>query len=464
MELTFEYSDNLGMGSNPSITHMPDGTIWLFDVSDGKLRSSEWNPPNTGDVPWGSPSYGLKSRATSDKNISLARIKNIPRVGVFGSWHQEKSEIIEAHRVGIWDAESDITDYLSRGSIQLDLGNIISSASFEFLNIDGRLYSESSSKISPGKKIELFFTIGDSEEYPMGVFYVDKVEMTVGESTISVDCRSMSGKLLKDQLMNADYKYEKKVYAYLLEEYLTKAGITNFDIQPPDNPETAWQLGMTFPVDMDRLTGLNLLIESSLNWVVRESLDGSIIAGSTVSYPPIMNMNSTYSFLRDEELFSRRITKDDSEVYSRVCVTSYQEDEDDGTELRSYTIVDLEYDINVPLHKVLYIRMPDNTPIEYLDDVGAYLAEKMSRAGIVEEFEGPFRPYLIPGDEAEIIKDGVRTLVGGITTIIHSFGKKGFKTIFTVDSASISRKKQLIDEVNESKSAQTAKIEKEVIE
>lgn len=417
-----------------------------------------WDP-ETGDVPWGSPDFGLMTRCTTDRNLSLSRIKNIPRVGIFGCWHQDLGEAGERHRVGIWDSEGDITNYLSRGTIQLDLGNIISSASFEFLNMG--LFSESSSKISPGKKIELFFTIGDSEEYPMGVFYVDRVEMNVGESTISVDCRSMSGKLLKDQLMNADYKYEKKVYAYLLEEYLTKAGITNFDIQQPDDPETAWQLGMTFPVDMDRLTGLNHLIEASLNWVVREFLDGSIIAGSTVSYPPIMNMNSTYSFSRDEELFSRRITKDDSEVYSRVCVTSYQ---DDGTELRSYTIVDLEYDINVPLHKVLYIRMPDNAPIEYLDDVGAYLAEKMSRAGIVEEFEGPFRPYLIPGDEAEIIKNGVRTLVGGITTIIHSFGKKGFKTIFTVDSASISRKKQLIDEVNESKSAQTAKIEKEVIE
>ena len=50
---------------------------------------------------------------------------------------------------------------------------------------------------------------------------------------------------------------------------------------------------MEFPPEMDRLTGLNELIRASLNWVIRETLDGEIIAGSEVSYQPIKNIGTS---------------------------------------------------------------------------------------------------------------------------------------------------------------------------
>ena len=121
----------------------------------------------------------------------------------------------------------------------------------------------------------------------MGVFYIDKVDVQINSGLVTVDCRNISGKVLKDQTLDDDNIYPKDVYAYTVEDFLDKAGIEDYNIQQPSDPETAWQLGMEFPPEMDRLTALNELIKASLNWVVRETLDGEIVAGSEVSYQPI---------------------------------------------------------------------------------------------------------------------------------------------------------------------------------
>lgn len=54
---------------------------------------------------------------------------------------------------------------------------------------------------------------------------------------------NISGKLLKDQMMDGQNYYPKDVYAYIVEDLLTAAGITDYDVQPPDDPLTAWWPG-----------------------------------------------------------------------------------------------------------------------------------------------------------------------------------------------------------------------------
>ena len=61
------------------------------------------------------------------------------------------------------------------------------------------------------------------------------------------------------------------------------------------------------------------------------------------------------------------------------------------------------------------------------------IAERIASSGTVESFSGPFRPQLLPGDEAEIIGSSTR-LLGLITSVRHSFGINGYQTIFEVDS------------------------------
>lgn len=449
MELLFEQTTNLGTGVTPAAIHMADGSIWLFNVTDGRLKAKTWQP-NTGDVEWDLPNFEDEIIATSDKSVSLYRLKNVPRVGMFGAWHQNEVTIggkllsPERHRFGIWDALNDLTNYLESGSIQMDLDNIISTASFTFKNPFHHLSGETTSMVLPGKKIELFFTAGDSEDYPMGVYYADRVTMESRGETVTVECRNISGKLLKDQMLNADYNYPKDVYAYVVEDFLTAAGITDFDIQQPPDPLTAWQLGMTFSPDTDRLTALNTLIAASLNWVIRETLDGEIVAGSAVSYTPIINMNGTYEFDRSD-LISRKVERDDSEVYSRVCFQSTNSST--GVVTREYAAVEHAFEWPVAFHKTLYVATAEDTPQSELEELAAELASRMSFAGVVETFSGPFRPHLTPGDEA-IVTGVDNHLAGIITTVIHNFGEEGFTTEFVVDSSGEKGKPRLLDMIN----------------
>lgn len=447
MKLTFEHQASLGSAEYASAVNMPDNSVWLFNLEAGRLMAAQWIP-STSDIDWDDPNFETAIIATSDKNISLPRIKNVPRVGVFGSWQQGetyrdgKMVSPERHRLGIWDALNDLTDYLESGSTKMDLDNIISSAVLKFKNPHNRISGENMSRILPGKKIELFFTAGDSADYPMGVFYVDRVLMETAGETVSVECRNIAGKVLKDQTLNADYNYAKDVYAYVVEDFLTKAGIEKYKVQQPPDPGTAWQLGLRFPVDMDRLTALYEMIRSSLNWVVRETLDGEIIAGSTVSYAELIDMYGSYEFSRSE-LVSRSVERDDSEVYSRVCYQA--KDSSTDMMIRKYEAVEHEFEFSVAFHKTLYITAPDDTPEEELEEHAEAVAAKMAYAGISETFRGMFRPHIIPGDEAIITDAGGVHFVGLITTVIHDFGEEGYFTEFTVDSAGEKGKTQLSD-------------------
>ena len=81
----------LGPGANPAAIHMADGSVWLFNVADGRLKAKTWQP-NTGDVEWDLPNFENEMIATSDKALSLYRLKNIPRVGAFGAWKKNVSQ------------------------------------------------------------------------------------------------------------------------------------------------------------------------------------------------------------------------------------------------------------------------------------------------------------------------------------------------------------------------------------
>jgi hypothetical protein len=69
----------------------------------------------------------------------------------------------------------------------------------------------------------------------------------------------------------------------------------------------------------------------------------------------------------------------------------------------------------------------------------------LMNVGIIETFTGPFRPYLLVGDDAAIINNNNTKILGLITSVIHRFGKTGFFTEFTVDSGSTSNKTRISD-------------------
>ena len=62
--------------------------------------------------------------------------------------------------------------------------------------------SEESSLLSPGAKVVFKFSAGDSEEYELGTFYVDRSNFTLTSETASVDGRNAIGKVLKEQTLD----------------------------------------------------------------------------------------------------------------------------------------------------------------------------------------------------------------------------------------------------------------------
>lgn len=451
MQLTFEHTTNLGTGINPAAIHINTGEVYLFAGEDGRLKAKSWNP-GSGNVDWSAPVFGEGFTATRDTGLSLYRMKNVPRVGMFGAWHQDgilDGETVitpERQRFAIWDALNDISNYLDSCDIRMDLDNPISSAGFTFKNPNQYLSGEKNSRINPGNKIELFFTAGDSEDYPMGVFYIDRTDMEVTGDSVSVDSRSITGKALKDQSFDENNAYPYQVYAYNVKDILDNAGITNYDIQQPPNPETAWKTGMEFPPDMDMFTGLMAYLSAAYGWVARETLDGQLIVGSAETYNPLLLMNSKYTFNRGSDLISRGVQRDDSDVYSRVCYQSRNEATD--TMIRAYASVLHAHEWAYAPHKTLYITMPDNAVLGDLQTMADNLANRMSQAGIMEQFTGPFRPHIIPGDSAEIVSDDGTYLLGLITTVNHRMGSDGYTTSFTVDSAGILGKPRLKDMIS----------------
>ena len=442
MELTFLVVNNMYSGDNPNMVHMPDNSVWTFKMDSGRLKGYNIVNP-AGDVDWENLTVGDFTISTKDKSMSLVRLKNIPRMGVFGTWKQDQildeENVVtpERHRFAIWGSTSDVSKYLDNCTVELHDGNPVSSVHMQLENPGQILSGEYNSLIAPGMRIELFITLGDSEDYPVGVHFVDRVGMSVTKGNISVEGRSITGKLLKDQTLDSNNVYTKKVYRENVIELLENAGIADYSVQPA--PETPWEYGIEFSPNKNMLDALSELIKASLNWKVIETWDGEVVAGSTVTFEDIQ-VNSRYTFNHGSEVFSRSIVRDDGDVYSKVCCYYSTETIDEGTGETVkgteyvYSIVDNDADWEVQQNKTLYVSLPKNTDSADAQAIADDLVERINSAGIVETFIGPVRPHLLPGDEAEIVSENGTRLLGLVTTVRHKMGKEGFITEFVVDS------------------------------
>ena len=113
--------------------------------------------------------------------------------------------------------------------------------------------------------------------------------------------------------------------------------------------------------------------------------------------------------------------------------------------IRKTVAVDNALEWSIAPNKTLYVNLPDDVPEIEIQERADLLASRMGFLGVMESFSGPFRPHIMPNDEAEIISvDGTKYL-GVITTVNHRFGENGFFTDFTVDSGGMKGKPNLKD-------------------
>ena len=457
MELMFENPNLINIGNNPNMIHLPDNSVWAFKVDETRLKAFEITT-EPGDIDLGTLTTGDFVIATKGTEISLVRLKNVPRVGMFGVWYQGEvlrgEDVVtpERHRLAIWGSISDVSKYVDSCEIELNESTPVSSVQLRLQNPKKELSGEDNSIVVPGMKIEMFLTLGDSEEYPMGVQYIDRVSMGALQEMVSVEGRNITGKLLHDQTLDENNILTKKVYRNNVVELLENAGITDYNVQPaPVAP--AWEYGVQYEPNMTMLDALNNLIQASLNWKVIETLDGEIVAGSTVTFEDI-KVNSRYTFNRGTDVFSRDVVRDDIEAYARVCcyyqtetIDPVTEETITGTEYL-YSVVENDADWEVQPNKTLYVQLAKNTDGTDAQNIADDLADRLRSAGKVESFVGPIRPQLLPGDEAEIVCSSGSYLLGLITTVRHRMGNNGYITEFTVDSGGRMGKPKLQDYIN----------------
>lgn len=322
MELVFSTSGQVGAGKFPSLVHHSDNTVMLVWVdAEGRLCQKNIQQESA-DYDWGALQFGDPTYATRDMPMRYARIKQIPRMGVFGVWVKDdvdkNDQPIETQRFGIFDPLSDLTQYIDSGRIQMSNDNVVYSLQLQVENPKERIASEDRAMITPGMKIELFLNYGNgSFDYPMGVFYIDRVDYSKRSNLVSIDARSASGKLLKDQQLNELHKFPEQQAYMTVGEMLEHASVENYTLEMPALDFAA---GFEFDPSMNVMDAINKVMEGSTDYKMFENLDGKFYLTSS-NFSVVKNLFSGYSFDRNK-LTSRGITRDDNEVYSKLCVRS----------------------------------------------------------------------------------------------------------------------------------------------
>ena len=444
MIFQFEHVQTVAVeGTNPAAVHLPTNEVIALYLKDGQINGIKATPEQG---EWASLIFSTPSVVARDKDVSFLRLKNVPRLGIYGVWHSATPDA--RHRFAIYELQGDLSKYLVQGVIELRLETPIADLSLTLENPRQVVSGEDRTFVAPGSKIELNFYAGDSELYPMGIYYDDRIEISVTGETASIEGRNISGKLLKDQTFDDANLYISKRYDLTVVDVLGAAGITNYSVQSG----AVFDLGMEFPPNMTFLDGVYELLKASRNWAIKETLDGQIIVGSTVSYAPIQ-VNSKYTFERGKDVWSRQVVRDDYNVYARVCVY-------DKTFYIYRSVVEQEGWVVAP-KKTLYIEVAEGTSEIDMDGLALEVATRIAKSGTLETFVGPWRPHLLPGDEAEIVKPTESRLLGLVTTVRHIFSKsEGFATEFTVDSGGAIGKpqiKELIDSIAQRQSVGGAK-------
>lgn len=437
MELIFENVAIVGNGNYPDFVQFEKTEGELFYIQGGLM----YGKPSTqfnGD--FSSPDWEATEDISppGETDISHLELKTLPGFGIVGSYKTPT-----AQKLIIYEFQHDISEYLNSGTVQHSIDNPISSFTLTLENPDiqdperpGNIaISEDKGLLNPGAKIQFFFGAGDIDpEFEMGTLYIDRSDFSLASETASVDGRNTIGKVLGDQTVDEDNEYWYAQISENIKKLFGAAKITQDYFLVENTSEQAW---FSFTPNTDFLKALEGMMETLPTWRIKELSDGTIVVGS----PTYSGFDTPgiYTFYRGQDVFSRQITRDDSQSYRRVCVHT------ENFEDYVYRDVEAYSGWNLQSNKTLYVQVSSGLRRAMLATYADELAVRLKDAGKVESFMGPIRPHLQCGDEAIIIDQNGSQSLGLITEITHKFGKGGFYTDFTVDSGGTVGKGRLAD-------------------
>ena len=419
MSLTFENEQLIiATGTEGVAVQYPDGIVEVFYVdSAGKVQGST---ADIADGEFDTITFDSKGQVALQENVEFINLHVVENFGLYGAWHYD-----DEHQLIIFLLEYDVTKYLRTANITYDIKNPINNCSFEFYTHPSMFIDEQQGILSPGAKITLTFQAGDSDLYNMGIYYSDRSTVTDQSKSAQIEARGKIGKVLADQSFDELHDYTLAAINLVLADILNNAQLetTEYSIET-----TAEEIAIDFDRAQRMYKGINEILETQ-NWKIAELTDGKIILGSSTFAD--FETASDYEFEYGADIYTRQVIEDDRETYTRVCVHN------PNYSVIKYEDVEIYTAWNLKTQKTYYLKVATGTLQADAEAIATDLAAKLSNVGTIESFEGPFRPYLIPGDTAKITESGTERTIGIITNIRHTMGSKGFITYFDVDTGGV---------------------------
>jgi 3-hydroxymyristoyl/3-hydroxydecanoyl-(acyl carrier protein) dehydratase len=425
MQLTFEYTLDAGAGLFPQVIHTSDNLLrFIYLTSYGTVESVTADPVLG---LYGDLTYEEISRISPDETVSYPSIKRVAHYGAYGFWSAEGD-----HRFVMYMLPADISNSFVDGSIKYGVSSEVSQMSCTLLNIKGAMLNRYRALVTPGTKMELYFSLGNSGETPLGIFYIDRASVSYPDEKVSVSARNAIGKLLKEQTFNEDNTFEETTLQLNFQEILRLAEVEDFFVG--ENAKT-WKL--RFEPDVTILDGIKQILSLLDGWKVDETAAGVI--GVAKVTDARFDQPAVYTFERDKTCWSYSVEYDDSEAVSRVCVTCAE------PKNTVYADVPRSKWWIQPSHRTAYVTAADGATLAEITAMAEELAQAIAISGRQESFVGIFTPQLTIGDEVRLITGSKYETVGTVVDVTHSFGRGGFYTAFTVDSGGRKGKSRLSD-------------------
>src|SRR5690554_1015102 len=190
MQLTFEYTQPIGAGTNPACAHFATQTAQVFYLNGGELYALTTYTPYG---QWEDRDFSLPFKAARDQNIKHVSLRNFPRYGLYGTWWSD-----DRHRFAIYEFEIIMSEYLEDATITSRMDEPITGLSMKVINEGTLFLGEDGGIMSPGARININFRAGNSTPIEMGTFYIDKNKIDTSSIDLQFSARNTIGKVLKD--------------------------------------------------------------------------------------------------------------------------------------------------------------------------------------------------------------------------------------------------------------------------
>ena len=304
MQLTFEHDQYICDGHNPAGYHTPDNKFQVMFTEAGEVQATVCD---TDMGAFDDREFTTPYLVSGDDAVTHLRVTYLPRINLFAHWESE-----DRHRLSVLILKQDGAKWLNEGRITFMEEDPSARISLTLENPEGIFAAEGYAGVSPGARIHIWFSMGNSSRMEIGRFFVDRVKMARGNPLVTIEGRNTIGKLLKDQTFDEKGTRMSWLTEEFFGEILDDASITNYDVQAAMFPSI-----FRFARNKTFFDGIMEAILQLPNWRIREMEDGRIVIGHAQTYAEFTE--GTHTFNRDTDCLSREVVRDDEQVYSRVC-------------------------------------------------------------------------------------------------------------------------------------------------